>query len=651
MTKTEARELLAGAAHAEELVDVARGWPAVLGLASASGSLAEFPEEHQLHQFFAEEIYRRIDRDVQRALCELSLYGSEGRSLALQQLPPTLAKKVVEVGLDTGLLAEEGESFSIHPLLREFLTCKLAEGGSARFGRTLRRAARFLMRSEAWDEAHQLVAGTADPELMSELLVACADSFLTSGRLASLRSWMTQANQDNPFVRLIGAEVAFREGRFHESESLAVLTARDDDADETLRTRAYLAAGRAAHAASRALRAAELYAEATDTAPTPQLQRLAVLGELSAAIELERADAPDLLESLGSSESLASDERVTLVIRRLNLETRFGLPVSFEEGRAMWQLLNRVSDPVARSSFRNVFGYALAAAGLCDEAERITNEQMEDAERCGLEFVIPYALTNRAIITIIQHEYAEAEALLDEAEQRASVAGDQTARFIAWSVRARLSNAQGAFDATTARPLPTQPKVTKSLESELTACYALAYAGAGSYSRAVKLAHRALANSIAVEVSITATSALAVVEARQKASTEALSHARAAMDAATRSGMIESFVCAYRGCPEIVVSLLADVATHEDLERILASAGDASIGQATSSESRSVLTLSRREKEVLALVAQGFSNIEIGRRLFISPVTVKVHVRHIFDKLGVKSRAEAALRAAQLGRD
>ena len=71
---------------------------------------------------------------------------------------------------------------------------------------------------------------------------------------------------------------------------------------------------------------------------------------------------------------------------------------------------------------------------------------------------------------------------------------------------------------------------------------------------------------------------------------------------------------------------------------------------AQSTPDHSILTLSPREKEVLSLVAQGLSNREIGLALFISPVTVKVHVRHIFEKLGVKSRAAAAIRASQLGR-
>lgn len=56
--------------------------------------------------------------------------------------------------------------------------------------------------------------------------------------------------------------------------------------------------------------------------------------------------------------------------------------------------------------------------------------------------------------------------------------------------------------------------------------------------------------------------------------------------------------------------------------------------------------LTLRESEVLTLVAEGRSNREIGRALFLSEATVKSHLVHIFSKLGVSSRT-AAVAAAQ----
>lgn len=53
--------------------------------------------------------------------------------------------------------------------------------------------------------------------------------------------------------------------------------------------------------------------------------------------------------------------------------------------------------------------------------------------------------------------------------------------------------------------------------------------------------------------------------------------------------------------------------------------------------------LSEREVEVLRLVARGLSNREIARRLHVSPRTAEHHVRHIYTKIGVSSRAGAAL--------
>jgi two-component system, NarL family, response regulator LiaR len=56
--------------------------------------------------------------------------------------------------------------------------------------------------------------------------------------------------------------------------------------------------------------------------------------------------------------------------------------------------------------------------------------------------------------------------------------------------------------------------------------------------------------------------------------------------------------------------------------------------------------LSTREREVLALIALGMTNAEIGSELFLSIDTVKTYVRRLYSKIGAKNRAQAALHAA-----
>ncbi len=55
--------------------------------------------------------------------------------------------------------------------------------------------------------------------------------------------------------------------------------------------------------------------------------------------------------------------------------------------------------------------------------------------------------------------------------------------------------------------------------------------------------------------------------------------------------------------------------------------------------------LSQREREIVALVAQGYKNKEMAEKMFISEQTVKNHLHNIFDKLGVSDRLELALYA------
>jgi DNA-binding NarL/FixJ family response regulator len=59
--------------------------------------------------------------------------------------------------------------------------------------------------------------------------------------------------------------------------------------------------------------------------------------------------------------------------------------------------------------------------------------------------------------------------------------------------------------------------------------------------------------------------------------------------------------------------------------------------------------LSNREREVLALIAQGQKNDDIATHLFLSPKTVRNHVSNILSKLQVADRAQAIIRAREAG--
>jgi LuxR family transcriptional regulator, maltose regulon positive regulatory protein len=59
--------------------------------------------------------------------------------------------------------------------------------------------------------------------------------------------------------------------------------------------------------------------------------------------------------------------------------------------------------------------------------------------------------------------------------------------------------------------------------------------------------------------------------------------------------------------------------------------------------------LSKREYQVLQLVAAGMSNQEIAETLIVAVSTVKVHVRHLCQKLGVQKRIQAVTKAREIG--
>jgi DNA-binding NarL/FixJ family response regulator len=89
-------------------------------------------------------------------------------------------------------------------------------------------------------------------------------------------------------------------------------------------------------------------------------------------------------------------------------------------------------------------------------------------------------------------------------------------------------------------------------------------------------------------------------------------------------------------------ALLSPGVTRRLLERVSGQLRDAP-------DARQLQLITEREREVLALVGQGLTNDEIGRELFLSPLTAKTHVSRIMSKLGARDRVQLVVIAYETG--
>jgi DNA-binding NarL/FixJ family response regulator len=87
-------------------------------------------------------------------------------------------------------------------------------------------------------------------------------------------------------------------------------------------------------------------------------------------------------------------------------------------------------------------------------------------------------------------------------------------------------------------------------------------------------------------------------------------------------------------------AMAGDVVLSADVRRVLADTPGSPTGDSL---------LTEREHEVLVLVAEGATTVEIADKLFISQKTVKNHLASVYDKLDVDDRTQAVVRAARLG--
>ncbi len=127
--------------------------------------------------------------------------------------------------------------------------------------------------------------------------------------------------------------------------------------------------------------------------------------------------------------------------------------------------------------------------------------------------------------------------------------------------------------------------------------------------------------------------------------------AESLLETASRLGIWDGVVCAVRASPSLLGQLVLYPTYKTRLRELLLSSNDLALAKSVGLVTRATGVrgvLTPREREIMEHVKQGKTSAEIAASLFIATGTVKRHLDHVYDKLGVRSRAEAVARYAEI---
>jgi ATP/maltotriose-dependent transcriptional regulator MalT len=560
---------------------------------------------------------------------------------------------MLEHAVRLGVLSSEShDRYVLHPLLRDFLETRVREHGAEARASVVSRLDDFLLRRSDWDDAFLLIERWGDESHIDHLIEAALDRLLAEGRSATLERWLEFARchgVQSPVIDLAGAEIAFRRGEHRLAEVLALRSAHSFTPDHPFIARAYFRAGQSASLTNRLDLALTLHRQAQRLAQDPAQIREALLGQLVAAIDLEADQIDELASELDRFEGEGPAATLRLVTSRLFLASRVGgIDEALRQGEAARPLLGLVDDPLTRTAFLHMLGAALGVAAHYDEASAVCGQAITEANDYRLRFALPHAYVNKAIAELGRRNFRLATGMLREAEALGLHTADPHTSMNVAAVRLRLRLARGT-------PIDRRIEIDSlSREGSMPSMFA-DYLGAAALVLACQAEH-VRADDFANQVERASKSlggrSLAawarVISEHQRGTPEASELGRSTFAEFNASGFRDSFVSAYRGLPQLLTTLAADEQLLPGISRIVASAHDhalaKSVGLAVPENSLHANPLSRREVEVHKLMASGMSNREIAQALFISEATVKVHVRRVLQKLGVRTRTEAALK-------
>lgn len=648
MTSEEVQKTLGSTlAKARELMRASEGWPAVVGLASVANlSRVPNPLPGELYDFLAEEVFASFSRATQDALITLALVPTLSRGVVHRILGAAGDVALSEASAAGFVTESFPDDLTIHPLLRSFLR----EHSTAR--EETERVFTALREERCWDDAFNIASESNRDDLMVWTVREALEDLLEAGRTATLADWVRRTRELVPLapeLDLAEAEIAFRDGAFDRAEALGLRAAVGLPEESELRSAAYFRSGQAAQFAERMDQAIEYFELARSVSTTRDELAQAVWGAWAAATYVGSPDALTLARDFESLADETTESRLRVATARLYTAQTFGgLEEALSYGKSVSDLAKAGRDPMVRCAFLYCLARGLSLQGQYSAARELTATLRRDAEVARLHFAVGEADQSDALSSTGLRQFARAGSIIDRIHNEALGRGDTYRFALAACLRLRLAAVVHRRVSEDVLRIDTAALQGQVL-GEFFASLALFHASSGDVAGAGSSASRAIEASQDCETRVLAATAVVVASgvARKPAADRDIEQLAQIL---TETQVYDGVVCGYRIWPDLIKRLLAIGFSASTLGRLVTESRDRALAASFKLPVPAIpaawsgSTLTAREREVLELIAEGLTNKEIGARLYISTSTAKVHVLHILEKLGVRSRTEAALR-------